>query len=112
MRYLLLALLLAPTVARAQALRFVSDGLIAGDCVTTHLALKRPGTVESNPLLGFRPTTARLAIWCGTALVANDVGVRWLVGRRDGQYIWAAVALIEALAVRHNAVTLGWRIKL
>ncbi len=111
MKTLWLLLVLA-TPLRAQVGRILSDGLIVADCATTHLALRRPGTVESNPVLGFHPTDTRLAIWCGAALTANHVGVNWLFGKKDGQVVWFTVALVELLATRHNAVTLGWRVRL
>lgn len=109
---ILLLLSLFPLTCHAQALRVVSDGLIVTDCTTTVVALKQPSMVETNPFLGVHPTPMRVASMCGVALLLNDVGVRWLVGKRNGNWIWALVTVAEAYAVIHNGAQLGWRVRL
>lgn len=108
----LLLLLLSPAALSGQALRFIADGLIVTDCAATAHAVTMPNHVENNPFLGLHPTPARVVAVCGTGLFLNDVGVSWLVGKRDGQYVWALVALAEVFAVHHQLRQIGWRIPL
>lgn len=111
MRFAIL-LLLVPVPLAGQALRFVADGLIVTDCAATAHAVTMPNHVENNPFLGLHPTPARVVTVCAVGLTLNDVGVRWLVGKRDGQYLWALVALAEVFAVHHQLHQIGWRIPL
>lgn len=96
----LLPVLLALT-SGACALRGASTAAIAADGVTTALAIRVPRTVETNPLLGRRPSDVRIAATTGAAMAAN-----WFVPPRLPKPLrlawWAAVLVIEAGMTRHN----------
>lgn len=104
MRYALLLLLTTPLSAQQPWGQVVaaagSSTVIVGDCLTTRYNL-RHGMVESNPLLGPRPSSGRLTTMCGLAVLAN-VGVAHIFPQRQRQWWFAAVAVVEASMMAWN----------
>lgn len=107
-RSLLLAILLCiPAVATAQWLPHVAVTVgIAADCGTTMHALRDPLAVEVNPLLGSRPSPARVVGTC-----VATAGLAWW-GMNQVPREWrgplAMVFLMgEVLIVAHNLRVIG-----
>ena len=115
---MVLALLFAPAV-RAQAwepptageatLMWSAEVQIALDAATTIAALERPGTHEANPLLGSRPSPARVIAFSAAAGVG--LGAVWYaLPRRCRWVVPVFVGIGEGLVIAGNAaVMLGGR---
>lgn len=82
-------------------LQLLSSAAIVGDGVTTVRALRRPGTVERNPLLGPRPSVLRVCVATAAALALNSLVPLWLPPWARGVG-WVGVTVVEGHFTLHN----------
>lgn len=79
----------------------VAEGAVAADCGTTLVALRDPLIVETNPLLGRRPSVEGVALACAAAGTAV-----WFVGDRSRgtvRWLWlGAIVGLGAVNAAHN----------